>query len=408
MRLWPSRPVSFVNARVVAGGGIASSIRFTTRVIAIGGAPRRGDIVVDLDGAFVLPGLINAHDHLELNHSGPLKSRERYENASAWIDDLRPRLQADPAIRINRGHTLASRLFVGGLKNLLAGVTTVAHHNPAYRELSRSVPVRVVRRYGWAHSFLLERQPVGARGEPGGEVRGRYLATSPDTPFIVHVAEGVDRAAAAEVTRLDALGCLRENTVLVHGVAMTPADWARVVASGASLVWCPASNQFLFGRTVAVRQLLDQSDRASAHLCLGSDSRVTGARDLLDELRVAASLAAVTARELLRMVTTAPAGILRLSDVGHLAPGARADLLVIPATRDEAAAALLHASRGDVSLVAIGGRAMVAAPALAAVFRARGGAVRRIVVDGHDKIADARLARTIARCAIREPGVKCA
>lgn len=408
MRLWPSRPVSFVNARVVAGDGIASSIRFTTRVIAIGGAPRRGDIVVDLDGAFVLPGLINAHDHLELNHYGPLKSRERYENASAWIDDMRPRLQADPAIRVNRAHALASRLFIGGLKNLLAGVTTVAHHNPAYRELSRSVPVRVVRRYGWAHSFLLERQPVGARGEPGGDVRGRYLATPPDTPFIVHVAEGVDRAAAGEVSRLEALGCLRENTVLVHGVAMTPAEWARVVASGASLVWCPASNQFLFGRTVAVRQLLDHSDRAPAHLCLGSDSRVTGARDMLDELRVAASLAALTARELLRMVTTAPAGILRLSDVGHLAPGARADLLVIPAKRDEAAAALLDASRGDVSLVAIGGRAIVAAPALAAVFRARGSAIRRIVVDGHDKIADARLARAIARCAIREPGVECA
>jgi cytosine/adenosine deaminase-related metal-dependent hydrolase len=171
MPFWNSRPVTLVNARVVAPRAMASSLRFTSRVLAIDEAPRRGDLVVDVGGAFVLPGLVNAHDHLELNHYGLLKARDRYESATDWIDDMRPRLQSDPSIRTNRAHSLASRLFIGGLKNLLAGVTTVAHHNPAYRELSRGVPVRRVRRYGWAHSFLLEQQPVGARGEPGGDVR---------------------------------------------------------------------------------------------------------------------------------------------------------------------------------------------------------------------------------------------
>ena len=400
--------MSFVNARVVAEGRVASSLRFARRVLSIGGSPHAGDAVVDLDGAFVLPGLVNAHDHLELNHYGPLKGRERYDNASAWIADMRPRLQSDPAIRVNRAHSLASRLFIGGLKNLLSGVTTVAHHNPAYLELALSVPVRLVSRYGWAHSFLLERQPVGARGEPGGDVRARYRATSPRSPFIVHIAEGVDAAAASEVSRLDALGCLRANTVLVHGVAITTAEWARVVESGAGLVWCPASNQFLFGRTAAVREFLDQSDRAPSHLCLGTDSRVTGARDLLDEMRVAHALTALTARELLRMVTTVPAAMLRLSEAGRLATGARADLVVIPASKDDAAAALLETSRADISLVAVGGRPMVAARTLEPVFRARGRGARPIVVDGRDRLADARLARTIARCGIREPGVECA
>ncbi len=411
MRMWPSRPVAFVNARVAADGGTASTLRFSSRILAIDAPPRRGDLVVDLDGAVVLPGLINAHDHLELNHYGPLKSRDRYENATAWIDDMRPRIQADAAIRANRAHALSSRLFIGGLKNLLAGVTTVAHHNPRYRELARSVPVRVVRRYGWAHSFLLERQPVGARGERGGEVGARYRATAANAPFIVHVAEGVDAAAAAEVGRLDALGCLRANTVLVHGVAMTNGDWERVVASGAGLVWCPASNHYLFGRTVPARQWLDASDRAPAHLCLGTDSRVTGARDLLDELRAAASLAPLSAIELLRMVTTAPARILRLPDAGRLVPDASADLLVVPAAvgdaAGDAASALLAASRRDVSLVTIGGRLMVASPRFAEVFAARRAAARPILVDGVERLAEARLARAIARCPIREPGVEC-
>ena len=407
MMRWAS-PVAFVNARVVAPDGVASSLRFASHVLAVDARPRRGDVVVDLGGAFVLPGLINAHDHLELNHYGPLKSRDRYENAADWIDDMRPRLQTDPSIRANRAHSLGNRLFIGGLKNLLAGVTTVAHHNPQYREIGASVPLRVLRRYGWAHSFQLERQPVGARGEPGGEVRERYLATSASAPFMMHVGEGVDAAAAAELGRLEALGCLRGNTVLVHGVALTPLDWTRVVASGAGLVWCPASHHFLCGRTAPVRQFLDCSDDAAAQLCLGSDSRVTGARDLLDELRSAASHATLSPRELLRMVTTAPARLLRLADVGRLVPGARADLLVVPAgKKDDAAAALLDTSRRDVALVTIGGRPMIAAPSLSTVFTARRATARPILVDGAERLADVRLARAIARCSIREAGVEC-
>jgi hypothetical protein len=163
--IW-ANAVSFVNARVVTPGvdtPVAGSIRFSSRVLSIGGRPKPHDTIVDLRGAIVLPGLINAHDHLELNHYGRLKGRDRYENASAWIDDMRPRLTADPAIRRDRAQPLVERLFIGSLKNLLAGVTTVAHHNPFYPEMRRTMAVRVVRRYGWAQSFLLERCRPGAR-----------------------------------------------------------------------------------------------------------------------------------------------------------------------------------------------------------------------------------------------------
>ena len=88
--IW-ANAVSFVNSRVATPGvdaPIAPSIRFSSRVLSIGAPPKPHDTVVDLDGAIVLPGLINAHDHLELNHYGRLKVRERYENASAWIADI--------------------------------------------------------------------------------------------------------------------------------------------------------------------------------------------------------------------------------------------------------------------------------------------------------------------------------
>jgi hypothetical protein len=297
-------------------------------------------------------------------------------------------------------------LFVGALKNLLAGVTTVAHHNPLYREIGRGFPVRVLRRYGWAHSFTLERQPVGARGEPGGNVRERCLSTPPDTPFLVHAGEGIDEAAAAEILRLEAIGCLRQNTVIVHGVAITRDMWRRVLASGASLVWCPGSNVFLFGSTADVRAHLDASDLAWRHVCLGSDSRISGSRDLLDELRVAAGHR-LTAAELLRMVTETPARILKLPDAGRIAVGLAADLVVLPPRDAAAADALLATRRGDIALVTIAGRPVVGCPSLSAVFVARRTPAQPVSVDGVERLVTCRLARAIARSPISEPGVEC-
>jgi cytosine/adenosine deaminase-related metal-dependent hydrolase len=394
-----------VNGRIMTASGTAASIRFADRVLALDEPARRDDHVVDLDGAFVLPGLINAHDHLELNHYGRLKCRDRYENATTWIDDLRPALIEDPRIRQNRAYPLRDRLFIGGLKNVLAGVTTVAHHNPLYRELKNRFPVRVVKAFGWAHSFGLEGRPVGANGEIGGNVSAHCHATPATIPFIVHAAEGVDGAAAGEITRLGALGCLRPGTVLVHGVALTEASWAHLLAAGASLVWCPGSNEFLFGRTIRARAFLDASPDAWSHLCLGSDSRVTGSRDLLDEMRAALAADAVTSLEVLRMVTTAAARVLKLPDAGRIAVGGPADLLVVPGTHDTAAETLAHLRRAEVALVAIDGRPVIAERRFCGLFAARGVEARPIAIDDTEHLAEAAFAREVARCSIQEPGV---
>jgi cytosine/adenosine deaminase-related metal-dependent hydrolase len=266
--------------------------------------------------------------------------------------------------------------------------------------------VKVVKRYGWAHSLGLERQPVGAHGEPGGDVRTRAEATPSNVPFLIHVGEGVDEAAARELSILEGLGCLRRNTVLVHGVALNGADWDRVLAAGAALVWCPASNAFLFRRTAQVRQFLDASDLSATRICLGSDSRVTGARDLLDEMRAAAAVMPITHRELVRMVTTAPARILRLPDAGRITIGGPADLIVLPSAKPDAADALLGAARKDLTLVLIDGRPVVGSPAFEAVFGARRTSTRPLCLDGAERVADSMLARAIAKCPIREPGVE--
>jgi cytosine/adenosine deaminase-related metal-dependent hydrolase len=268
--------------------------------------------------------------------------------------------------------------------------------------------VRIVRRYGWAHSFLLERQPAGARGEPGGNVAERSKATPPDAPFVVHLAEGVDDDARGELPRLEALGCLKPNTVIVHGVAIDGNGWRRVSRAGAGLVWCPASNLFLFGCTAMVRGLLDETDGAPPRVAVGTDSRVTGSRDLLDELRVAQQAMTVSADELLKMVTTAPAALLHQPRAGRIAVGGPADLVVLPSQNGSPADALLDASRRDVRLVAIDGRPMVADPDLARVFQARRLTPKSFRVDEAPKLGDPGLVRRIAGCPIAEPGVSIA
>lgn len=402
--MWRSM-ISFVNAKVVTAAGVADSVRFAGSVLSIGEPPQRHDVVIDLEGAYVLPGLINAHDHLELNHYGRLKFRDRYANVSEWIDDMRPQLGNNPKIRAGRGYRLAHRLFIGGLKNLLAGVTTVAHHNPVYREIGRFCPVRVVRHFGWAHSFLLEDQPVGARGELGGHVATRHRDTPADQPFVMHLAEGVDHAAQLELERLQACGCLTPNAAIVHGVAITPDQWRRVAAAGAGLVWCPASNLYLFGRTPDVRPLLDDP-AMRPRIALGSDSRISGERDLLDELKVAQRASAVTPAELLHMVTTGPAELLRLKSAGQIAIGRPADLTVLPNHAGDAGAALMNASRKDVKLVMIAGRPFVGDAEFAPVFKERRVSTRPALVDYTYKLLDESVARLLARSPIGEPGVK--
>ena len=200
--------------------------------------------------------------------------------------------------------------------------------------------VRVVRRYGWAHSFLLERQPAGARGEPGGDVARRWQATPADAPFVLHLAEGVDEAARAELARLESLGCLKPNTVIVHGVAIDGDGWRRVARAGAGLVWCPASNAFLFGRSVPVRALLDAADAARP-----GTARQHRARHRFADHRIARPArraarrprrGAGVAAELLRMVTTS-GGAAPSTACGTHRGGAPADFVVVPPLAPSAA-----------------------------------------------------------------------
>ena len=160
---------------------------------------------LDLAGHLVIPGLINAHDHLEFNLF-PALGRGPYPNAGAWARDIYhpDRSPVREHLRVPK----RVRLWWGALKNLLAGVTTVCHHNPYEPEIfGRDFPVRVVRRFAWAHS--LEFEPRLAE---------RFRRAPAAYPFVVHGGEGVDAQARRELHALDRIGALDSRTAIVHGV----------------------------------------------------------------------------------------------------------------------------------------------------------------------------------------------
>jgi cytosine/adenosine deaminase-related metal-dependent hydrolase len=331
---------------------------------------------LDLRGHLVFPGLVNAHDHLHLNNVPPLPHAEPFASSYAWIDAFAPhheRSDVVAAVAVPK----SVRHWQGGLKNLLAGVTAVAHHDPWHPALDDpAFPVALLRDFGWSHS-------LGLADRYGPPPRASHAATPAARPWVIHLAEGTDADARGELARLDAMGCLTENTVLVHGVGLTDADVDRVIARGAAVVWCPASNVELLGRTLRPRHARRLFD--AGRLALGSDSRLTGARDLLDELYIAASCSDLSPAELLRLVTVDAARVLRFGDRGLVRLGAPADCVVVRAGADPHRT-LLETRRESIRAVVRGGVPLVADPDLAEWFARCGVDTVAVRLDGCPKL----------------------
>ncbi len=356
---------------------------------------------INLRDHLIFPALINAHDHLQLNNIPPFAHAKPFANSYEWIDAFEAH-RGDPAIEAAVAVPASVRHRHGALKNILSGVTTVAHHDPwvpAFDE--HDFPVNVLREYGWSHSLRLG-APRGDRPPRyGPAMRASFLDTPHAYPWFVHLAEGTDAVAAGELGELDAHGCLAANTVLVHGVGMTDADVARVIATGATVVWCPSSNIGMFGRTIDVRLVRRLFDADC--LAIGTDSRLTGARDLLDELRVAGANSDLAPRELYRLATVNGARALRTPEIGTLDAGQHADCVVVRAGADPHDA-LLATFRSDIRAVVRGGEPVIADPDFADWFSACGIATVRGRLDGKPKlIAERALA---AGTAALEPGLE--
>jgi len=117
--------------------------------------PKQADKVVRLDNHYLYCGLTNSHDHLEMNLYPP-SGTPPYHNYTEWARDVyKP--NESPVKEIEK-IPIKYRFLWGGIKNLISGVTTVVHHNPWRSSLGVRFPVRVLKKYAWAHSLAFEKK----------------------------------------------------------------------------------------------------------------------------------------------------------------------------------------------------------------------------------------------------------
>jgi 5-methylthioadenosine/S-adenosylhomocysteine deaminase len=356
-----------------------------------------GAILVNTDG-IILPGFVDVHNHVIWNVLPRWSPTRTYTNQKEWDED-----PATAPFGQTIDQLVPSRFCDmnawGELRALVGGTTAImaTRPQPCVHGLVRNLDFNS----GFYGTTELDREhlynvaPVEfpPPSDPAG--RGAFVAAARffiANPFyealVMHVAEGTDAVAQEQFTFLQSQGLLNPKGVLIHGVSLGASDFQAMAATGTALVWSPRSNLELYGVTANIGAALD----AGVEIALAPDWALTGSSNMLDELKIAARWnreqlgGRLTDRQLVEMVTSAAARAIGVHDeVGTLAPGLRADLLVVSGDPNDPFAAVVNASAGDVQLVMIGGVPLYGARALMAPFWAQSD-LEKIVLPGTPKV----------------------
>jgi aminodeoxyfutalosine deaminase len=359
-------------AVIVAPNGVIEDVGPAERVL-----PAHAGVHVERVRGCVLPGLVNAHTHLELS---ALRGQVRGGSGFVpWVEEML-------AIRVETLPEQDEATIDRALDELLA------HGTAAVGEVTNSLAaVRGLARRGIAgcvfhEVFGIEREPLERRvadlpvlvertvgSWPSDDLR---YAVSPHTLYTTHpdvvgrlvhdarqrgvrlslhlaehaaerrFLEGGDGPVAdwyrtrlklrpesiqwpgkSSVAFADALGALGPHVLCVHLTDARPEELELVARREAPVVFCPRSNLHIETRLPP----LLAARKAGILPALGTDSLASNA--LLDVLAEARALAdrfpTTSPRELLRMATWEGARALGRADLGRIAKGARPGLFAI-------------------------------------------------------------------------------
>lgn len=363
-----------------------------------------GVTAVDLGEAILLPGLVNAHCHLDYTHmAGQIAPTSSFTD---WIKcittlkqtwstaEFRDSWLAGAEMLVRRGVTLVgdveavpdllpdvwfrtplrgiSFLEMTGVKSrrdpaaiVDEAVTKAAalHHDRWRVGLSPHAPYSTV-------PALLEHSGRAARAR-GWRLTTHVAESSEEYEMFVHgrgplyewlarnERDMSDCGGISPVRHLERHDLLGDDVVLVHANLLEAEDAERMARRGAHVVHCPRSHAYFDHRPFARPGL----ERAGVNLCLGTDSLATVHRrselvlDLFAEMReLLAHDPGVTPDTVVRMATLHGARALGFAGLaGVLAAGAWADAIALPfigAVEATAEAVVHHEGEVAASMIA--------------------------------------------------------
>src|SRR5919108_5763009 len=347
------------------------------------------DRVIDGKDRLVLPGLIDIHSHPE--HEPLYRGiREEHGVRNMHMTGLFERSQAFSA---PDDEARAASAEFAYCELLLSGVTSLVDISPPWEgwvDLFAKSGMRGFLAPGYAsarwrleNDFELKFAWDEARGReglatalevieragrhPSGRLSGvvspmqienctaellrdsRDAARERGLPFTVHIAQSVNevqemirRHGKTPVQWAHEIGILSPETILGHALFLDTHSWIRwwtktdlglIADHGCSVAHCPTP----FARYGQVMENFGDYVRAGVNMGLGTD---TTPHNLVEEMRKAAVLARIAARDiatvttsdLLHAATIGGAKALMRDDLGRIASGKKADLVLVDLT----------------------------------------------------------------------------
>ena len=388
--------------RELRGAGLYAVDGFIRQVGATADLPPTADVVLDLRGQIVLPGLVNTHHHLNQTLTRAFPAAQD-AGLFGWLAAQYPAWT-----RIDAEASRVSTL-VGLAELALSGCTTAFDHTYLYQS-GNSVDVQVeaardlgIRFHASRGSMSVGRSKGGLPPDEAVEDEASILKDServierfhdpcpgamtrvvlaPCAPFSVsadllrdsaalgrargvrlhtHLAETLDeerytleRFGVRPVEWMDRLGWVAGDVWYAHAVHVSDAEITRFARAGCAVAHCPSSNMRLASGIAPVKKYL----AAGVSVGLGVDGSASNdSSNLLLEARQAMLLARLarglrgdaagapagewmSAREALELATLGGARVLGRDDVGSLETGKCADFFSLDLGSIEYAGAL--------------------------------------------------------------------